>query len=431
MILHAATHRERGFPLPVRWIGVTDTHQAHRLKTCRTLEDPAWHGRWILTDDKHVATYVVAGIELVRLDLFGVEDAGAMDRLRMETTGVWFEEAAPSSVLLTSAGISEAAWGLALTSQRVPSHCKPAMITTNYPDEDHWTWTRFVVRKHPGTAYFRIPPGEYASAEDRAEWARALEGLPDQHRRLLAGEPGALALGPQVAMGFREALHVADHPLVAVPAAPLALGWDFGHTPVCIIAQEARGQICGLAALHSANAGTRQHIESVVRPWLAQHTPWAIQDPGHYLQHFIDPSGAVGDQADIDVSPRRTIEDLLGGSVTAGPVRWPERRDPLLAVLGRLVDGKAALFLDAVACRPLIQALASRWYYPQTASGELRADMPKKPNHPWEDLGDALCYLVAGLVGGPPAPAGPPRVVLAMDPFDLEGPKVLTAVEAW
>jgi hypothetical protein len=120
-MMHAVAHKAAGYPLPVPWMGAADTHRSHELKTCRTLTSPAWGGDWKLYDSNRVAVCRQDSTDFVHLDLFGVEEREATIRLRMETCGVWFGEPAPASVLVTSAGIDDTAWSVALTSQRIGS----------------------------------------------------------------------------------------------------------------------------------------------------------------------------------------------------------------------------------------------------------------------------------------------------------------------
>ena len=234
MIMHAVNHKAAGYPLPVPWMGATDTHRSHKLKTVRSLTHRAWGGVWKLYDSNRVAVARQGSTDLVHLDLFSVEDREATNRQRMETCGVWFEEPAPASVLVTSAGIDDTAWSVALTSQRIPSHCKLAMMSLNYPYEDHWSWVRFMPGAgtsgfhpdHSDRAWFRIPPGERASTEDRAAWQRALAERPDLLRRLLEGQPGSIMMGQQVAQGFNQDIHVSRDRLSPIPNEPPYMAQD-------------------------------------------------------------------------------------------------------------------------------------------------------------------------------------------------------------
>lgn len=396
-IEHARKHAESGYELPVKWMSVTDTFQAHKDKTIESMRLPHWKGAWEFSDDNHIAHFVFQNSELVRINLFGIEDQGAMDRVRRECHCVWFEEPAPVAVLIQSSGINETAWLTALTSRRLPTHAHVSVMTLNYPDEDHWTWQRFIADPQQGTQAFRIPPGENASPKDRAEWARALAGRPDLLRRLLAGEPGTVALGPQVAMGFREDLHISSSRLSVVKGEPLILGWDGGHTPTCIIGQHISGTVRVLASLYAENCGMRQLIGAHVRPWLARKAKWELDRPD-LLLHGGDPTLDTGEQADIDQSPVRVINQMLGGQWIPGAVDWQSRIGPVLALL----ICHSAVVIDPVDAKPLIQALSGRWYYPQDRNGKVSRDLPKKPNHPWEDLGDAFCYFIGRIAPGEP-----------------------------
>jgi hypothetical protein len=182
--------------------------------------------------------------------------------------------------MVQSSGISDSAWMLALTSRaesRIPSHFYPAVITANYPDEDHWCWRHWKPTSGPvfsnpenfkdllevagmetpaeffryprgtpmsecmgyseKTQWYRIPCGERASHKDRMSWAQSLKDRPDLLNRLILGKPGSVSLGDQVAKNFREDVHVTQKELMLVPGEPLYLGFDFGHTPTVVIGQ--------------------------------------------------------------------------------------------------------------------------------------------------------------------------------------------------
>jgi hypothetical protein len=198
--------------------------------------------------------------------------------------------------------------------------------------------------------------------------------------------------------------------------------YDAGLTPVTIIGQHVGGELRIFAAMHSERAGTRQHLENVVRPWFAVNAPWALRSSSA-LRHFVDPSMNTPGQADIETSPVRVLRELLGGIVREGPTSWPGRRDPMLAVFNRLnpATGRPVLQLDPEDAAMLDRALSGRWFY-RVVRGQVSRELPDK-RHPWSDLGDAFAYLVAG--AAPTASMSPRRqrevkTNMQWDPLDYE-----------
>ena len=403
MIAHAQKHAEGGGRLPTKWLGAADTFESHRRKTHESLQDPMWQGAWELTDGGHVALFrLQGGMPLVKLHLFGIEDAAALDRVRAASHGLWFEEPAPAGTL--SLGLTERAWGIGVSSCRLPSYRNPKILTLNYPHDEHWTWRQFVADAVAGTAAYRAPREEtYATPEQMAEWARALSGQRDLYRRLIEGRPGIPVLGDVVAAGFNEDTHV--HATKPARGEPVYIGTDGGesHTWCSVVLQRIGPHVEVLGTVLSDPSGARQHYKQALVPWLGERCPWVLEQRS--LAHVIyDPACDTEDPGDVDSNPLRTMAALLPAKYVTGPITWPGRLNPLYALLND-GDGLGAprLRIDP-SCRGLIQALAGGWYLSVGQDGRIRKDTPHKPNHPHEDYGDALCYAIAGA-----APQAPDR----------------------
>ena len=225
-----------------------------------------------------------------------------------------------------------------------------------------------------------------------------------------------------MARGFNEDVHVAKHRLLPLVGQPIALGQDGGLMPATIIGQRAGGRVHLLASLSSEHAGIRQHYEYVVLPWLGEHCPWVLDNPREMARGWYDPSIDVGAQGDIEMNALLVLKKMLPAVWNAGPVDWPARRDPLERVLDSMDMGQPMLLLDPEFCRPLAKAMNGMWHYAITIQGQLRKEEPKKPNPPWADLGDAACYLLAGMAPMSAKRTGPiqPATGLGFKPYTYQ-----------
>jgi hypothetical protein len=205
-----------------------------------------------------------------------------------------------------------------------------------------------------------------------------------------------------VAKGYNALAHVARTPL-PVERGELWFGWDSApnaHTHAAIIGQRVGGQVRIYAGLVAEETGLKQFLEVSVLPWLGRRAPWALARGGNErLYHRYDPSMDTGEGGDIDMNPIARLRRSLGGSFHAGAVDWPSRSGPMLALFNQ-GDGQGGMALQidpGEDTRLLRQALASRWHYAVTRAGTVIRDLPAKPSHPWEDLGDGFAYVISGL----------------------------------
>ena len=83
-------------------------------------------------------------------------------------------------------------------------------------------------------------------------------------------------------------------------------------------------------------------------------------------------------------------------------VRWPPRREAVLRTLRPGHEGgRVPLQISpGEDTQLLVDAFASRWFYPVGANGQVDRTGPKKPNSPWADVGDAAAYLFGWLLSG-------------------------------
>jgi hypothetical protein len=385
-------------PLRVLWLH--DSLVNASVKTGRSLEQAHWGGLWSLRDDRRVAVLTVGGVEMVLADFVGTRDETAQERLRAECHVVAVEEVVPS--LDESGGVEERKYELALTSARLPSRRRVAMLTTNPGDVDTWPFKRWIEGGgRAGCVRIPIPASDRLTPAEVRALRTTFRDSPDLEKRLALGEWSALKLGEVVAEGYDAVLHVAPDPLIVSPKHQLAIGWDGGHTPSAVIGQLINNQVRIYAALNDMKAGVLQLIEEQVAPWLIQYAPWARHGGGG-LTHIIDPSMATGSQSDIRDSAERVIRDTLRGAIVKGPVAWAPRREAILRVLApRTEGGVVPLAISPVRETELLRtALGSRWYYPRTPDGRVDRSRPRKPNSPYSDIGDAAAYLCGWLLPG-------------------------------
>lgn len=329
------------------------------------------------------------GIGSGTVTFIGMDDPGdASKLLSWVLAGIAIDEPAPAA---GSAGVDEMVFDLGQQRLRQPGMKWYSMkLATNNPDEEHWTYKKFVEQgeennfrlwqPHKPENMQNLPDGYYERLR------KQMQHRPDLIRRFIDGEFGFQQEGQAVTPQWSDRIHLSMG-LSPIRGREIIIGWDFGHNPTAIITQRSPlGYWNILYSFVGDGIGVEELIENQVIPVLRERFP---KSP---IRHVGDPAGNQREQASINRSAVRSIKKMIGGTWRSGPVRWEERKNPLQAVLTKTINGTGLVQVDRNNAKEVWHALRGGWHYHKARTGLVSAE-PKKDQH--SHPGDAMGYLAA------------------------------------
>lgn len=307
-------------------------------------------------------------------------------------------------------------------------------LDTNACDDDHWWYRAAEVETPEGWRFWRQPP---ALIKEGGVWIPnkgqtglrpaeninhqpkgwryyldAAKGKSDEHIRVYYGaEYGTIQAGRPVYPEFDDRLHVAKEDVAPVFGRLLLLGWDFGLTPACVVAQELPdGKVVVLAEYAvgaHAQMGIRQFARDVVLPGLReQFGAWFVS--GAFIS-YGDPAGRQKAQTD-ETTCLQILEDEGIPTAPAATNAFQARRDAVgLLLVGSAESGPRMLINPS--CRMLRKGFRGKYCYERVQLGGVDARYKEYPSkNIYSHIQDALQYAVLNLTYSN----------TLVDPLDLE-----------
>ncbi len=248
---------------------------------------------------------------------------------------------------------------------------------TNPPPVGHWYYELAEEEKPENMVFYRQPGALIRVEEDRYEpnpLAENIGNLPgatpenpdggyqyyyqqlagatkDEISVYVLGEYGQVFTGrPVYEDHWRDSFHVSPTPLGLYRGLPLRLAWDFGMTPSCTLSQlTPNGRLNVLRGIDYERGGIRQFATGVIKPMLANDFGQLVLAMG-----VADPAGDTKAQEE-----EKTCIGILNDeglpTKKASSNDFVIRRQGVIDVLNRVVDGGPALLLDPVGCKRLRQ----------------------------------------------------------------------------
>lgn len=175
---------------------------------------------------------------------------------------------------------------------------------------------------------------------------------------------------------------------------PLLLGWDFGLTPACIVAQLREGRLFIIREYVEAHMGIQKFAPRVMSDLMVRYPRW--RDPRMDFRSYIDPAGLAAAQTD-----ERTCAGIMSESgirnIFPGPIDFETRRKSVEHFLMLHTKEGPGLQLFPQDCPTLAKGFAGGYTYPERYD-EIEPAKARPLKDHFSHAHDALQYLAAGAV---------------------------------
>jgi len=190
---------------------------------------------------------------------------------------------------------------------------------------------------------------------------------------------------------FKVSFHVVDD-LEPINGYPIIIGQDFGRDPCSIITQmDHKGRLLVLGEAPASDTGLEVHIQSVLRPLLAQE---------RYLNKAVAMVGDPSGTSKSSIYEETTFDTLKRMGFPAYPAPTNDIDPRLRAVDAFLLaqrDGGPAILFDRKRCPNIIRAMNGGYRYARTRDGKSK---PKPDKNEHSHIADALQYACLVAHGG-------------------------------